>query len=80
MRQWGMTLAAAMSFAVTSMAATAAPTSAQTGNAQLVQGYIRFMAYHEAGHALVQSLIDDGSLPLHKVTILPRGRALGTLL
>jgi len=34
-------------------------------------------AYHEAGHALVQSLIDDGSLPLHKVTILPRGRALG---
>ena len=37
----------------------------------------RSTAYHEAGHALVQSLIDDGSLPLHKVTILPRGRALG---
>jgi len=37
----------------------------------------RSTAYHEAGHVLVQSLIDDGSLPLHKVTILPRGRALG---
>jgi cell division protease FtsH len=37
----------------------------------------RSTAYHEAGHALVQTLIDDGSLPLHKVTILPRGRALG---
>ena len=34
-------------------------------------------AYHEAGHAVVQVLIDDGSFPLHKVTILPRGRALG---
>ena len=34
-------------------------------------------AYHEAGHAVVQVLIDDGALPLHKVTIIPRGRALG---
>ncbi|PHX80424.1 MAG: cell division protein FtsH [Opitutia bacterium] len=34
-------------------------------------------AYHEAGHAVVQALIDDGTLPLHKVTIIPRGRALG---
>jgi len=34
-------------------------------------------AYHEAGHAVVQALIDDGALPLHKVTIIPRGRALG---
>jgi cell division protease FtsH len=37
----------------------------------------RMTAYHEAGHALVQALIDDGHLPLHKVTIIPRGRALG---
>lgn len=34
-------------------------------------------AYHEAGHAIVQVLIDDGLLPLHKVTIVPRGGALG---
>lgn len=33
-------------------------------------------AFHEVGHALT-SLLTDGALPLHKVTILPRGGALG---
>jgi cell division protease FtsH len=33
-------------------------------------------AYHEAGHALVNLKVEGGD-PLHKVTIIPRGRALG---
>ncbi|MBI4384183.1 MAG: ATP-dependent zinc metalloprotease FtsH, partial [Nitrospinae bacterium] len=33
-------------------------------------------AYHEAGHALIAYLL-PGTDPLHKVTIIPRGRALG---
>lgn len=33
-------------------------------------------AYHEAGHVLVAKLVPNGD-PVHKVTIIPRGRALG---
>ncbi len=36
-------------------------------------------AYHEAGHALVHYYLDHTD-PLHKVTIVPRGRALGLAL
>jgi len=36
----------------------------------------RNTAYHEAGHALAAHLLPDTD-PLHKVTIIPRGRALG---
>ncbi len=34
------------------------------------------IAYHEAGHAIVGALLPDAD-PLHKVTIIPRGMALG---
>jgi cell division protease FtsH len=33
-------------------------------------------AYHEAGHAVVAALLPNAD-PLHKVTIIPRGRAMG---
>ncbi len=34
-------------------------------------------AYHEAGHALLQVVLEDTD-PLHKVTIIPRGQAMGS--
>ncbi|HOE12129.1 MAG TPA: ATP-dependent zinc metalloprotease FtsH [bacterium] len=36
----------------------------------------RIVAYHEAGHAVVMHFLKDCD-PVHKVSILPRGRALG---
>jgi len=36
----------------------------------------RVTAYHEAGHALMAKLL-PGTDPVHKVSIIPRGRALG---
>jgi len=35
-------------------------------------------AYHEAGHTLVAKMI-PGTDPIHKVTIIPRGRAMGMI-
>ena len=36
----------------------------------------RITAYHESGHTLVAKILPDTD-PIHKVTIIPRGRALG---
>jgi len=38
----------------------------------------RLIAWHEAGHAIIQGLLDDGTVPVHKVTIIPRGQSLGS--
>ena len=37
----------------------------------------KITAYHEGGHALARVLMPKDTDPLHKVTIIPRGRALG---
>ncbi|MBA3848708.1 MAG: cell division protein FtsH [Opitutus sp.] len=38
----------------------------------------RLVAWHEAGHAVIQAVLDDGTMPVHKVTIIPRGQSLGS--
>ena len=40
---------------------------------------MKMTSFHEAGHALV-ALKTDGSNPIHKATIMPRGRALGMVM
>jgi cell division protease FtsH len=37
----------------------------------------KIIAYHESGHALARLLMPECTSPLHKVTIIPRGKALG---
>lgn len=38
----------------------------------------KVIAYHEAGHALMQVISGEDAIKLHKVTIIPRGRSLGS--
>jgi cell division protease FtsH len=45
-------------------------------NKIITQGEKRTIAYHEAGHAIVSWMLEHAH-PLLKVTIIPRGRALG---
>lgn len=37
----------------------------------------RAIAYHEVGHAIMAKILPDAD-PIHKITIIPRGRAMGT--
>merc|ERR1712072_660504 len=37
----------------------------------------KITAYHEAGHAITAIYMKENSDPIHKATIIPRGRALG---
>ncbi len=45
-------------------------------NLAITEEETRMIAYHEAGHALVAALLPNTD-PIHKVTIVPRGRAMG---
>jgi cell division protease FtsH len=42
----------------------------------LSEGEMHIIAYHEGGHALLAALLPNAD-PIHKVTILPRGRSMG---
>jgi cell division protease FtsH len=42
----------------------------------LTENEIRFLSFHEAGHAILAAVLPHTD-PLHKVTIVPRGRAMG---
>ena len=45
-------------------------------NLILTEEECRLLAYHEAGHAVVAAVVPNAD-PIHKVTIVPRGRAMG---
>jgi len=42
----------------------------------LTEEEVRMLAYHEAGHAVVAAALPNAD-PIHKVTIVPRGQAMG---
>jgi len=45
-------------------------------NLALTEEEVELLAYHEGGHALLGALLPKAD-PLHKVTIVPRGKAMG---
>ena len=49
----------------------------QAKSLERTQKEIKETAYHEAGHALMHILQPEHAMPLHKVTVLARGGALG---
>lgn len=52
---------------------------AERKSAVLSDAVKKTTAYHEAGHA-VTALFTEGSMPIHKATIIPRGRSLGMVM
>ena len=52
---------------------------AERQSAIISEETIKCTAYHEAGHAVVAHLT-DGAEPIHKATVMPRGRALGMVM
>jgi cell division protease FtsH len=46
-------------------------------NLAITEEECRIIAYHEAGHAVVASVVPNAD-PVHKVTIVPRGHAMGS--
>jgi ATP-dependent metalloprotease len=52
---------------------------AERKSAVLTDAVKKTTAYHEAGHA-VTALFTEGSMPIHKATIIPRGSSLGMVM
>ncbi len=50
----------------------------ESKNSKLVEKEKKIVSYHEAGHALVSDLV--GLCPIQKISIIPRGQALGYVL
>ncbi|UWD48442.1 AAA family ATPase [Clostridioides difficile] len=50
----------------------------ESKNSALVEKEKKIVAYHEAGHALVSDIV--GICPIQKISIIPRGQALGYVL
>jgi len=48
----------------------------ERGDLALTDKEMRLLAYHEGGHAVVAAALPNAD-PIHKVTIVPRGRAMG---
>ena len=50
----------------------------ESKNSKLIEKEKEVVSYHEAGHALVSDLV--GICPIQKISIVPRGQALGYVL
>ena len=72
----GAARATTPSTATTSPTRSSGSSSARRGGSCLSQEDRRRTAYHESGHALL-GMVEPGADPVRKVSIIPRGQALG---